>query len=192
MSSKYWCENLLKRLFKSPNIGHDRWVSIRVSKEMVPQYLRRRSKEVVGVGVGECSYANYTTHHLPLFLNNKRIFIIVMVSWSLWESGPNKELLCLVYEQPNEVEEDSGRELGGLRACWLQEAKRKRAPKHFFKTQTINSLECGFQMTCEATNTSAGATIFSSMHVSGEQLALMSGIAAILRFPLPDLDEIEM
>jgi len=30
--------------------------------------------------------------------------------------------------------------------------------------------------------------IFSSLHVSGEQLAKLSGIAAILRFPIPDLD----
>nr|GMD01934.1 disease resistance protein TAO1-like [Ipomoea batatas] len=80
---------------------------------MVPKYLRRRSKEV-----GECSSANYT---LPLFLNNKRIFIIAMVScslhpWSLWIGHQNhitrtdyldgnKELECVVYEQPNEVEE---------------------------------------------------------------------------------------
>lgn len=34
--------------------------------------------------------------------------------------------------------------------------------------------------------------IFSSMHVSGEQLAQISGIAAILRFPLPDLEDMEM
>ncbi|KAI3834360.1 hypothetical protein MKX03_030167 [Papaver bracteatum] len=34
--------------------------------------------------------------------------------------------------------------------------------------------------------------IFSSMHVSGEQLTEMTGIAAILRFPLPDLEDIEM
>jgi protein pelota len=33
--------------------------------------------------------------------------------------------------------------------------------------------------------------IFSSMHVSGRQLQLVSGIAAILRYPLPDLDELE-
>lgn len=41
---------------------------------------------------------------------------------------------------------------------------------------------------------SSGGTahIFSSMHVSGEQLTQLSGIAAILRFPLPDLDDIEM
>ncbi|PQQ14843.1 protein PELOTA 1 isoform X1 [Prunus yedoensis var. nudiflora] len=34
--------------------------------------------------------------------------------------------------------------------------------------------------------------VFSSLHVSGEQLAQITGIAAILRFPLPDLDDIEM
>lgn len=34
--------------------------------------------------------------------------------------------------------------------------------------------------------------IFSSMHVSGEQLAQLTGIAAILRFPLPQLEDIEM
>jgi protein pelota len=31
------------------------------------------------------------------------------------------------------------------------------------------------------------ALVFSSMHVSGEQLAQLSGIAAILRFPLDEL-----
>ncbi|KAH9670894.1 protein PELOTA 1 [Citrus sinensis] len=36
------------------------------------------------------------------------------------------------------------------------------------------------------------AHIFSSMHVSGEQLGQLTGIAAILRFPLPDLEDIEM
>ncbi|OVA01663.1 Translation release factor pelota-like [Macleaya cordata] len=36
------------------------------------------------------------------------------------------------------------------------------------------------------------AYIFSSMHVSGEQLAQLTGIAAILRFPLPDLEDMEM
>ncbi|KAI3951148.1 hypothetical protein MKW98_028552 [Papaver atlanticum] len=36
------------------------------------------------------------------------------------------------------------------------------------------------------------AFIFSSMHVSGEQLAQLTGVAAILRFPLPDLEDIEM
>ena len=30
--------------------------------------------------------------------------------------------------------------------------------------------------------------VFSSIHVSGEELAKFTGIAAMLRFPLPDLD----
>lgn len=33
--------------------------------------------------------------------------------------------------------------------------------------------------------------IFSSLHVSGEQLSQLSGVAAILRFPLPEIDEEE-
>ncbi|KAK8475802.1 hypothetical protein V6N13_051222 [Hibiscus sabdariffa] len=41
-------------------------------------------------------------------------------------------------------------------------------------------------------NSGGTAHIFSSMHVSGEQLAQLTGVAAILRFPLPDLEDIEM
>ena len=33
------------------------------------------------------------------------------------------------------------------------------------------------------------ALIFSSAHFSGEQLNQLSGVAAILRFPLPDLED---
>lgn len=33
--------------------------------------------------------------------------------------------------------------------------------------------------------------VFSSMHVSGEQLNQLTGIAAILRFPLPELEDQE-
>ncbi|VEU40999.1 unnamed protein product [Pseudo-nitzschia multistriata] len=34
--------------------------------------------------------------------------------------------------------------------------------------------------------------VFSSLHVSGQQLQQVSGVAAILRYPLPDLDELEL
>jgi protein pelota len=34
--------------------------------------------------------------------------------------------------------------------------------------------------------------IFSSLHVSGEQLNQLTGIAAILKFPLPDIDDLEL
>jgi len=33
--------------------------------------------------------------------------------------------------------------------------------------------------------------IFSSLHVSGTQLQQVSGVAAILRYPLPDIDQLE-
>ncbi|KAK9817970.1 hypothetical protein WJX72_005116 [[Myrmecia] bisecta] len=36
------------------------------------------------------------------------------------------------------------------------------------------------------------ALVFSGMHVSGEQLNQLTGIAAILRFPLPDLEDQEL
>ena len=36
------------------------------------------------------------------------------------------------------------------------------------------------------------ALVFSSMHVSGEQLAQLTGIAAILRFPLEELADTEL
>lgn len=35
------------------------------------------------------------------------------------------------------------------------------------------------------------AHVFSGMHASGEQLNQLTGIAAILRFPLPDLEDEE-
>ena len=37
--------------------------------------------------------------------------------------------------------------------------------------------------------TNGDVKIFSSLHVSGERLRLLTGVAAILRFPCPELDE---
>ena len=35
-------------------------------------------------------------------------------------------------------------------------------------------------------------TIFSGAHVAGEQLTQLTGVAAVLRFPLPDLEDLEL
>ena len=44
----------------------------------------------------------------------------------------------------------------------------------------------------ESVRTNGGTVyIFSSMHESGKQLQQVSGVAAVLRFPMPDLDELE-
>ena len=34
--------------------------------------------------------------------------------------------------------------------------------------------------------------MFSAAHVSGEQLNQLSGVAAVLRFPLPELEDAEL
>ncbi len=36
--------------------------------------------------------------------------------------------------------------------------------------------------------TSGEVRVFSSLHVSGEQLAQLTGVAAILRFPCPEIE----
>jgi len=44
----------------------------------------------------------------------------------------------------------------------------------------------------EGTRTNGGEVrIFSALHVSGEQLKQLGGVAAILRFPLPELEDME-
>lgn len=61
-----------------------------------------------------------------------------------------------------------------------------------------NFCRCGLQRQKYATlveqvHESGGeAIIFSGMHVSGEQLNQLTGLAAILRFPLPDLEDEEL
>ena len=36
--------------------------------------------------------------------------------------------------------------------------------------------------------TGGDVMVFSSMHVSGEQLKMLTGVAAILRFPVPEVE----
>lgn len=40
-----------------------------------------------------------------------------------------------------------------------------------------------------ATESGAEVRIFSHLHTSGQRLAMLSGVAAILRFPLPEIDD---
>ncbi len=43
----------------------------------------------------------------------------------------------------------------------------------------------------EQTGKPESVLVFSSQHVSGEKLSSLSGVAALLRFPVQDLDDIE-
>jgi len=60
-----------------------------------------------------------------------------------------------------------------------------------FRSVDIKTRKKYVQLVEDVKEAGGEVKIFSSMHVSGEQLGQLSGIAAILRFPLPELDEDE-
>ncbi|KFK42164.1 hypothetical protein AALP_AA2G219500 [Arabis alpina] len=72
------------------------------------------------------------------------------------------------------------------RACY--------GPKHveLFRNSDVKTRKNYVNLVESVRDSGGDAFIFSSMHVSGEQLAQLTGIAALLRFPLPDLEDIEM
>ncbi|KAG2384738.1 Protein PELOTA 1 [Vigna angularis] len=61
-----------------------------------------------------------------------------------------------------------------------------------YKNSDISTRQKFVNLVNSVKDSGGSVHVFSSMHVSGEQLAQISGIAAILRFPLPDLEDIEM
>lgn len=60
-----------------------------------------------------------------------------------------------------------------------------------FRSQDLATRKKYVQLVEEAKQSGASVTMFSTQHVSGEQLMMMSGVAALLRFPLADLDDID-
>ncbi|KAG1363405.1 protein PELOTA 1 [Cocos nucifera] len=61
-----------------------------------------------------------------------------------------------------------------------------------FKNSDISTRQKYVKLVDSVKDSGGTVHVFSSMHVSGDQLAQLTGIAAILRFPLPDLEDIEM
>jgi len=59
---------------------------------------------------------------------------------------------------------------------------------NLFRSQEIATRKMYVGLTETVKENGGEVRIFSSLHVSGEQLAKFAGIAAILRFPLPELD----
>lgn len=60
-----------------------------------------------------------------------------------------------------------------------------------FRSADIPTRHLYSRMVDRVKHNGGASLIFSSMHVSGEQLNQLSGIAAILKFPLPNIEEIE-
>lgn len=60
---------------------------------------------------------------------------------------------------------------------------------NLFRCQDVNQRKEYVQLVENVRDAGGDVKIFSSMHISGEQLAQLTGIAAILRFPMPELEE---
>ena len=60
---------------------------------------------------------------------------------------------------------------------------------NLFRCQDVNQRKEFVELVENVRDAGGDVKIFSSMHISGEQLAQLTGIAAILRFPMPELEE---
>ncbi|XP_037960062.1 protein pelota [Teleopsis dalmanni] len=60
---------------------------------------------------------------------------------------------------------------------------------NLFRCQNVNLRKEYVNLVESVRDAGGEAKIFSSMHISGEQLAQLTGIAAILRFPMPELED---
>jgi mRNA surveillance protein pelota len=60
---------------------------------------------------------------------------------------------------------------------------------NLFRAKNVNTRKMYVELVELVKQQGGEALIFSSLHVSGEQLAQLSGVAAILRFPIPGLDD---
>jgi len=60
-----------------------------------------------------------------------------------------------------------------------------------FRNANVGTRRQYVEMTESVKDAGSIVHIFSSQHVSGQQLAQLSGIAAVLRFPMPELEDID-
>merc|ERR1712129_408875 len=61
-----------------------------------------------------------------------------------------------------------------------------------FRSKDLKKRQKYVKIVEDCKNNGADIQIFSSLHVSGEQLKQITGVAAILRFPMPEILEIDM
>lgn len=76
-------------------------------------------------------------------------------------------------------------------ACDMGAIEKMLVTDTLFRSNDVEQRKKYVELVENAKKTGATVTVFSTQHVSGEQLNMISGVAAILRFPLPDLDDIE-
>eukprot|EP00127_Corallochytrium_limacisporum_P000376 Clim_evm71s11 gene=Clim_evmTU71s11 len=61
-----------------------------------------------------------------------------------------------------------------------------------FRSMSITTRQKYIDLVDEAKDNGAEIAIFSSLHQTGKELSLLSGVAAILRFPLPEIEEMDV
>uniref|UniRef100_A0A0K8TRP8 Protein pelota homolog n=1 Tax=Tabanus bromius TaxID=304241 RepID=A0A0K8TRP8_TABBR len=76
-----------------------------------------------------------------------------------------------------------------LRAAEAQAIETLLISDNLFRCQDVNLRKEYVNLVDSVRDYGGEVKIFSSMHISGEQLAQLTGVAAILRFPMPELEE---
>ncbi|XP_014254754.1 protein pelota [Cimex lectularius] len=77
------------------------------------------------------------------------------------------------------------------KACEAQAIETLLISDNLFRCSDIQQRKRYVSLVDNVREFGGDVKIFSSMHVSGEQLTQLTGVAALLRFPMPDLDEEE-
>eukprot|EP00048_Salpingoeca_helianthica_P002948 m.62469 g.62469 ORF g.62469 m.62469 type:complete len:395 (+) comp12406_c0_seq2:157-1341(+) len=75
------------------------------------------------------------------------------------------------------------------RAAALQAVATLLITDELFRSANVDERRHYVKLVQDVRDSGGSIKIFSSLHVSGEQLALLSGVAAILRYPLPEIEE---
>ncbi|KAK0416753.1 hypothetical protein QR680_012661 [Steinernema hermaphroditum] len=79
-----------------------------------------------------------------------------------------------------------------LSAVDLQAVESLLLSDKLFRSNSIAERQKYVRLVEAVKEQNGSVLIFSSMHVSGEQLGLLSGVAAILRYPCPQIEDLEL
>jgi len=90
---------------------------------------------------------------------------------------------------------DSGRAFYGYNhvsaACQMGAIEQLLVTDDLFRSCDLKTRIKYVKLVEDCREAGAGVKIFSSLHVSGEQLSQLTGVAAILRFPMPEIEDME-
>jgi protein pelota len=76
-----------------------------------------------------------------------------------------------------------------MRACEAQAVESLLISDRLFRAQDVSERKKFVKLVDDVREYGGDVKIFSSMHVSGEQLDQLTGLCAVLRFPMQELEE---